>query len=368
MTVPKATGVKGLQTGGRKEKVTKKATVKKKNVQEKPERKNRWTEERDTEYESRVVDEAFVGNWFPPEVNRQARGAFVPDDNAVSFKELQSAISSVPSDNSVMVVPQLTVLPGRQNDKWGWVQTGMGPHYGSVFSMATCRHEKRVLPCVKKLAEAGKLWFAVLASKSMMNSAFAKDFKLRDDPPYWLVSLHKVVYTRPTQFLYKSLLDDIAPDAVQIKRNDHYRNGDLFMPTEEAQEKAKRKNIPGEDIDYWGDLSNYEHCNVTNRHFVQSKHNPNQKERLAKDVKYVRGNRVSDIHIGRPRTHRSWKKEAFAWRDSGIQFYDKRYGRERNKYGCGLQPHGGLVPIDIFRKSLFAGETLEEWAEQRCKV
>eukprot|EP00397_Hematodinium_sp_SG-2012_P020812 GEMP01021467.1.p1 GENE.GEMP01021467.1~~GEMP01021467.1.p1 ORF type:complete len:380 (+),score=104.92 GEMP01021467.1:76-1215(+) len=322
--------------------------------------------EDDTEYESRVVDEAFIGKWFPAETNRQARGAFIVDDNPVSYSELQKTLQSVPKSHSVLVVPQLTILPGCAKDsKWGWVQTGMGPHYGSLFTMATCRQEKRVLPCVQKLAEEGKLWCAVLASKTMMNAAFSRDYKMRDDPPYWLVSLHKVVYTVPTQKAYKTLLEKAAPDAIELKRNDLHRRGDLFYPRVEAELKAERYRIPESDYDYWGDLANYEHTHWTNRHFVQSTHNPNQKDRLAKDVKYVKNHRPSYIHVGCPRTDKNWKRQSFAWRDSGIQFYDERYGASRN--GCGLQPHGGLVPIGIFRSSIKEGQTLAEWAGPRCK-
>eukprot|EP00397_Hematodinium_sp_SG-2012_P010317 GEMP01010427.1.p1 GENE.GEMP01010427.1~~GEMP01010427.1.p1 ORF type:complete len:359 (+),score=76.99 GEMP01010427.1:62-1138(+) len=320
--------------------------------------------EDDTEYMSRVTDEAFAGNWFPADTNRQARGAFIVDDNAVSYEKLRKVLQSVPESHSVLVVPQLTVLPGcSEGRQWGWVQTGMGPHYGSLFTMATCRQEKRVLPCVQKLAQEGKLWCAVLAAKTVMNAAFARDFKLQDDPPYWLVSLHKVVYFEPTQKAYKTLLDKIAPDAVELKRNDLHRRGDLFYPRAEAELKAERYRIPESDYDYWGDLANYEDTHVTNRHFVQSTHNPNEKDRLAKDVRYVRNKRPSYIHIGRPRTHKNWKHESFAWRDSGIQFYDKRYGADRK--GCGLQPHGGLVPMSIFRKCINKGRTLAEWAEPR---
>lgn len=353
----------GTQGTTKKKKVVK--TIKKEKPAKENIRRSSAPHEDDTEYESRVVDEAFSGNFFPEDTNRQARGAFIVDDNAQTFEQLKKALKKVPEDHAVLVVPQLTVLPGCADDKWGWVQTGMGPHYGSLFTMATCRQEKRVLPCVHKYAKEGKLWCAVLAAKTMMNAAFARDFKVRDDPPYWLVSLHRVAHTVPTQKAYKTLLHKIAPDAVDLKRNDTHRRGDLFYPRADAEKKAKRDKIPESDYDFWGELEHYNDTHPTNRHRVQSTYNPNQKDRLKKDVKYVKNSRPSHIHVGRPRTHKNWKHESFAWRDSGIQFYDERYGAARK--GCGLQPHGGLVPMDIFRKSLFKAQTLQQWATERRK-
>merc|ERR1711915_37713 len=260
-------------------------------------------QEKDTEYRSTVQDEAFKTSiGFPPGIDRDSRGKFVKDLNhEIKTEEWKSELEEIyrnQKDALVLVVPQLTVLPGmelkkeegKEKRKWGFVQCGMGPNYeGGIFTLAVCRHEKRVQKEVREAAENKKLYVAVVSSRTTVRASLKQDFGIRDVVylPYWVVSFHRVkevFYTQKEMWTYFYKLKNL-PHVLDLKRNDLNRLGDVFYPTQAAIAKYEGK-IDDRQYPEWGLLENYEKMHCTNRHRVQSMYDQQEKDRVIRDAWY----------------------------------------------------------------------------------